>query len=176
MLVFPIDFQLDSVCPAPLSCFENICLNPYKQSFVFARFLGRYSWADTNHTGAICVLQRGKRKKKHFNSQLFAFGSVDHSSNLVTAVTDLHRLPQTPATMHNIQAAFFELAEFVGLNFHPFKVQTLFLLPINCRCLKFDREVRSLLQRRAANGTRYAIFSAYRLVVPWKSAQKFLLT
>lgn len=166
--LFPTDLQVDSVCLSPLSCFKNICLDAHKQSPVFAASLGRGSWADTSHTGAISVLQSGKGKKKPaFQFPFLAFGTVDRSSNLA-AVTDLHRLPRAPATTCITQAAFFEPPESVALNFHPFKVHTLFLSPINRRCLKFDREVRSLLQRRAARGTRCDTFSAYRLVVPWK--------
>lgn len=106
--------------------------------------------------------QGGKGKKKNNNnssSQLLALGKVDHTSSSA-GVTDPCPLPQTPVTTFIIQAAFFRLGESVAPSFYPFKAQTLFLLPINCRCLKFDRKVRSFQQRRAANGTRYVIFSA----------------
>lgn len=104
---------------------------------------------------------KAEREKNNNNSssQLLALGKVDHTGNSA-GDTDPCPLPQTPVRTFIIQAAFFRLCESVAPNFYPFEDQTLFLLPINCGCLKFDRKMRSFQQRRAANGTRYAIFSA----------------
>lgn len=118
-LVFPIDLQSDSVCPTPQPCFENICLNAYKQSLVFARAGTSEQIPTTLEPPVYCKGGKGKITP-HFNSQLLSFGSGNHSSNL-EVVADPHPLPQTPATTCIIQAAFFELSESVALNFHPFK-------------------------------------------------------